>query len=94
MSSLTPIARTYTSSTGMGGFCRYPTRKWLIWRENFLTMTQQRLVSFKNPKGGLIVNNIKLCNFLAHIALFDLYMALLAHTWKEVDNTSDELWIK
>ena len=47
-----------SSGTDMGGFCRNPEGQWFVWRSQFSTETQSRLVSNTNPKGDVTINDL------------------------------------
>ena len=76
----------------MGGVCYSPSREWHVWRLTFSTAIRAHILTDKNPKGTLTINDLKLEAYIDHLHIFDPRIAPLYHIATEVDNTAAESW--
>ena len=86
------IGATDASLTGMGGVCYSPSREWHVWRLTFSTDIGAHILTVKNPKGTLTINDLELSSYISHLQIFAPRMAPLEHIETGVDSTAVESW--
>ena len=88
------IGATDAYFTGMGGVCYSPSREWHVWWIAFSTTIRSHILTNKNPKGTLTINDLDLAAYIAHLHIFAPCMAPLEHIATGVDNIAAESWAR